>query len=82
MSRIALVTGGTRGIGAAISLALKAAGRTVIALYASNDAAAIAFHAEHGIAVKKCDVCDFDTCKTTLEGIVAQHGPIEIVRCV
>jgi acetoacetyl-CoA reductase len=79
MSRIALVTGGTRGIGAAISLALKAAGRTVIALYASNDAAAIAFHAEHGIAVKKCDVCDFDTCKTTLEGIVAQHGPIEIV---
>jgi acetoacetyl-CoA reductase len=79
MSRIALVTGGTRGIGAAISLALKAAGRTVIALYASNDAAAVAFHAEHGIAVMKCDVCDFEACKLTVESIVAEYGPIEIV---
>ena len=79
MSRVALVTGGTRGIGAAISLALKAAGRTVVANYASNDAAAVAFHSEHGIAVKKFDVCDFDACKTAIEEIVAQHGPIEIV---
>jgi acetoacetyl-CoA reductase len=78
MSRIALVTGGTRGIGAAISLALKAAGRTVIAVYASNEVAAAAFHAEHGIAVKQCDVCDFEDCKTAIEGIVAEYGPIEI----
>jgi len=79
MSRVALVTGGTRGIGAAISLALKGAGRTVIANYASNDAAAIAFHAEHGITVKKFDVCDFDACKVAVGEIVAGHGPIEIV---
>jgi acetoacetyl-CoA reductase len=79
MSRVALVTGGTRGIGAAISLALKAAGRNVIAVYASNDAAAAAFHAEHGIMVKKCDVCDFESCKSAVESIVAERGPIEIV---
>jgi acetoacetyl-CoA reductase len=79
MSRVALVTGGTRGIGAAISLALKAAGRTVIAIYASNDTAAAAFNAEHGIAVKQCDVCDFDACKAMVESVVAEHGPIEIV---
>jgi acetoacetyl-CoA reductase len=79
MSRVALVTGGTRGIGAAVSLALQAAGRTVIANYASNDTAASAFHAEHGIAVKKFDVCDFETCRSAVQGIVAEYGPIEIV---
>src|SRR5580692_1193161 len=79
MARIALVTGGTRGIGAAISLALKAAGRTVVAIYASNEAAAAAFRAEHDIAVMKCDVCDFEACKQTIESIVAEYGPIEIV---
>jgi acetoacetyl-CoA reductase len=79
MSRVALVTGGTRGIGAAVSLALKAAGRTVIANYARNDAAAAAFKADHDIAVMKFDVCDFDTCKTAVEHIVGEFGPIEIV---
>jgi acetoacetyl-CoA reductase len=79
MSRVALVTGGTRGIGAAVSLALKAAGRTVIANYGSNDAAASAFNAEHGIPVKKFNVCDFDVSKAAIEEIVAEHGPIEIV---
>jgi len=79
MGRIALVTGGTRGIGAACSLALQAAGRTVIANYGQNDAAAIAFHAEHHIPVKKFNVCDFDACKTAIEEIVAQYGPVEIV---
>jgi len=49
MARVALVTGGTRGIGAAICLALKAQGRTVLANYASNDEAAAAFEKEHGI---------------------------------
>ena len=53
MARVALVTGGTRGIGAAISLALKAQGRTVVANYASNDAAAEPFKAETGIAVRE-----------------------------
>jgi acetoacetyl-CoA reductase len=79
MSRVALVTGGTRGIGAAVSLAVKAAGRTVIANYGSNDEAASAFNAEHNIPVKKFNVCDFDACKTAIEEIVAEHGPIEIV---
>ena len=51
MARVALVTGGTRGIGAAISVALKAAGRNVVASYAGNDAAAEAFTKETGIAV-------------------------------
>jgi len=79
MSRVALVTGGTRGIGAAISLALKAEGRTVIAVYARNDTAAAAFCDEHGISVMKFDVCDFDACQVAVERIVAEHGPIEIV---
>jgi acetoacetyl-CoA reductase len=79
MSRVALVTGGTRGIGAAISLALKAEGRTVIAVYARNDAAAAAFRDEHGISVMKVDVCDFEACKVAIDRIVADHGPIEIV---
>src|ERR1700722_15207545 len=79
MGRIALVTGGTRGIGAACSLALQAAGRTVIANYGHNKAAAIAFYAEHHIPVKKFNVCDFDACKTAIDEIVAQYGPIEIV---
>ena len=79
MGRVALVTGGTRGIGAAISLALKEAGRTVIANFASNEAAAASFHAEHGIPVMKFDVCDFDACRTAIERIVGEFGPIEIV---
>jgi acetoacetyl-CoA reductase len=79
MSRVALVTGGTRGIGAAISLALKAEGRKVVAVYARNDAAAAAFRDEHGIEVMKFDVCDFEACKTAVERVVAEHGPIEIV---
>jgi acetoacetyl-CoA reductase len=79
MSRVALVTGGTRGIGAAISLALKAEGRTVVAVYARNDAAAAAFRDEHGISVMKFDVCDYEACEAAVGHIVAEHGPIEIV---
>ena len=56
MARVALVTGGTRGIGAAISMALKEQGRIVIANYAGNEAAAAAFHEETGIRVAKFDV--------------------------
>ena len=56
MSRVALVTGGTRGIGAAISIAMKTAGYQVAATYAGNDAAAVAFTAEHGIKTFKWSV--------------------------
>jgi acetoacetyl-CoA reductase len=79
MSRVALVTGGTRGIGATISTTLKAAGRTVIASYAGNDAAAEAFHAETGITTLKFDAGDFAACQRSVEQIRAQHGPIEIL---
>jgi len=79
MARVALVTGGTRGIGAAISKALKAAGRTVVASYAGNDAAAAAFKAETGIRVEKFDVSDFPACQAAVERIHAEVGPIEIL---
>src|SRR5580700_1194972 len=79
MSRIALVTGGTRGIGEAISRQLKAAGRTVIATYAANDAAAHAFTAETGIKAYKFDVSKFDACKAAVEQIHAEIGKIEIL---
>jgi acetoacetyl-CoA reductase len=79
MARIALVTGGTRGIGAAISAALKQQDRIVVANYASNDKAADAFHEETGIRVVKFDVCSFEACQAAVEQIVAEVGPIEIV---
>ena len=79
MARVALVTGGTRGIGAAISVALKAQGRTVVANYASNDAAAEAFKSEHGIAVYKFDVSQFEDCEAAIARITAEVGPIEIL---
>jgi acetoacetyl-CoA reductase len=79
MSRIALVTGGTRGIGAEISRELKDAGRIVVANYASNDAAAQAFHEETGIAVYKFDVSDFEACKAAVDKIHADIGKIEIL---
>jgi acetoacetyl-CoA reductase len=79
MARVALVTGGTRGIGCAISTALKAAGRTVVATYAGNDAAAEAFHADTGIAVKKFDCGDFAACQVAVGEITAAFGPIEIL---
>ena len=77
--RIALVTGGTRGIGAAISKTLKERGYTVAANYAGNDAAAKAFKAETGIAVYKFDVSDFDTVKTAVAQIETELGPIDVV---
>ena len=79
MSRIALVTGGTRGIGAEISRELKAAGRTVIANYASNDAAAAAFSEATGIPTVKFDVSDFQACKEAVDRIHAEFGKIEIL---
>ena len=69
MARKAVVTGGTRGIGAAISKALKAAGYDVTANYAGNDEAAAKFKAETGIAVRKWDVSDYDACEAALKEI-------------
>lgn len=79
MSRVALVTGGTRGIGAAISTALKAAGYKVAATYAGNDEAAKAFEAETGIPVFKWDVSSYDASKEGIASVEAALGPIEIL---
>ena len=79
MSRVALVTGGTRGIGAAISIALGQAGYRVAATYAGNDAAADAFKAEHGIPVFKWDVGDFDACAQGIAAVARDIGPIEVL---
>ena len=79
MARVALVTGGSRGIGAAISVALKGQGRTVVASYAGNDAAAEAFHAETGMKVIKFDAGDFAACQKAIEHITAEIGPVEIL---
>ena len=79
MSRVALVTGGTRGIGAEISRALKAAGRTVVASYAGNEAAARDFAAETGIRVMKFDAGDFAQCEGAVRQIAAEIGAISIL---
>eukprot|EP01037_Dinobryon_pediforme_P007603 gene7603-7665_t len=94
MSRVAVVTGGTRGIGAAISKALKNAGYQVAATYHGNDEAAAAFKAETGVNVYKWDVSSFDACTTAIDPAVIEkailpHIPVgrlgepeEIARCV
>ena len=79
MGRVALVTGGSRGIGAAISKALQAAGHTVAATYAGNDQAAAAFTAETGIRTYKWNAADYDASKAGLAQVEADLGPIEIV---
>ncbi len=79
MGRIALVTGGTRGIGRAISIALQADGHTVVASYAGNDVAASTFKEETGIAVYKFDVGDFGACTVTMAQITNDVGAIEIL---
>jgi acetoacetyl-CoA reductase len=79
MSRVAMVTGGTRGIGEAISKALKEAGYTVAATYAGNDEAANAFKSATGINVYKFDVADPQACETGIKQIEADLGPVEIV---
>jgi len=79
MSRTALVTGGTRGIGAAISKALKAAGYKVAANYAGNDEAAAKFKAETGIAVYKWDVSSYDACRAGIAEVEKQLGPVEVL---
>ena len=79
MARVAVVTGGTRGIGEAISLGLKEAGYKVAAVYAGNDEKAKEFSERTGIAVFKWDVSSFDACKEGLAKVEAELGPVEIV---
>ncbi len=79
MARVALVTGGTRGIGAAICKALKTAGYKVAANYAGNDAAAEKFKAETGIAVYKWDVSSFEACAEGVKKVEADLGPVDVL---
>jgi len=79
MPRVALVTGGTRGIGEAIAKALKAAGYTVAATYHGNDEAAQKFKAETGIAVYKWDVSSFEACAAGVKQVEADLGPIDVL---
>ncbi len=79
MSRVAVVTGGTRGIGEAISVDLKKAGYNVIATYAGNEQAANEFTEQTGIPTYKFDVSDFDACKSAIESMESDVGPIEVL---
>ena len=79
MSRTALVTGGTRGIGEAISIALKEAGYTVVANYGGNAERAAEFQARTGIPTVKFDVGDHEACKAAIPEIESEHGPIEVL---
>ena len=79
MARVAIVTGGTRGIGEAISMALKDAGYKVAANYMGNDERAKAFTAKTGIAAYKWDVADLEACAAGVAGVVADLGPVDVV---
>jgi acetoacetyl-CoA reductase len=79
MGRVALVTGGSRGIGAAISVALKEAGYEVAATYGGNDEAAAKFSGETGIKTYKWSVADYDACKAGIAQVEADLGPVEVL---
>ncbi|APE42646.1 beta-ketoacyl-ACP reductase [Sulfitobacter alexandrii] len=79
MSRVALVTGGSRGIGAAISKELKEAGYSVAATYAGNDEAAAEFTKETGIKTYKWNVADYESSKNGIAQVEADLGPIEVI---
>lgn len=79
MSRVAVVTGGTRGIGAATAMALKDSGNHVAAVYGYNDGRARAFTTETGIASYKWDVSDFDACLSGIATVEADLGPVDIL---
>ena len=79
MARVAMVTGGTRGIGEAISKALKSAGYWVAAYYGGNDEAAQKFNAAHGIPVYKWDVASYESCAAGLKQVEADLGPVEVL---
>ena len=79
MTRVALVTGGTRGIGAAIAIALKDAGYKVAANYAGNDEAAKKFTADTGIETYKWSVADYDACVAGIASVEADLGPVDVL---
>ncbi len=79
MGRVAIVTGGTRGIGKAISIGLKRAGYQPAATYQGNDEAAKAFNAETGIRVYKFDVADYDHCVAAVKRIAGEMGPVDVL---
>ena len=79
MGRVAIVTGGTRGIGEAISVGLKEAGYTVAATYAGNEEAANRFKDKTGIAVYKFNVSDFEACEKVVERITEDLGNVDIL---
>jgi acetoacetyl-CoA reductase len=79
MARVAVVTGGTRGIGQAISIALKNKGFRVAANYGGNDAAARQFQAETGIPVYKWDVSDYDACEKGVASVTRELGPVDVL---
>jgi acetoacetyl-CoA reductase len=79
MARVAVVTGGTRGIGRAIAIALKNTGYNVAANYGSDDAAAKQFQDETGIPVFKFNVADFESCVHGVKAIEAELGPVEVL---
>ncbi|HEX3809124.1 MAG TPA: acetoacetyl-CoA reductase [Rhizomicrobium sp.] len=79
MARVAIVTGGTRGIGEAISVGLKNAGYKVAANYGGNDERAKAFTERTGIAAYKWDVGNYDECAAGVAKVVADLGPVDIV---
>ncbi|MEW6438943.1 MAG: acetoacetyl-CoA reductase [Pseudomonadota bacterium] len=79
MARVAVVSGGTRGIGAAVSKALAKAGYRVAAVYAGNDEAAAKFKSETSIPVYKWDVSDFEACAAGLGKVAADLGPVEVL---
>ena len=79
MSKVAVVTGGTRGIGEAISIKLKDKGYIVAATYAGNDEAAEAFKSKTGISIYKFDVSDFDGCQQWIAQIESDLGPVSVL---
>jgi acetoacetyl-CoA reductase len=79
MGRVAVVTGGTRGIGEAISASLKASGYRVCALYAGREDRARDFNERTQIPVRKCDVGDFGQCGETVAKIASEFGPVEVL---
>ena len=79
MARVAIVTGGTRGIGEAISIGLQSAGYKVAANYMGNDERARAFSEKTGIAVYKWDVASFDECQNGVKKVEADLGPVEVI---
>ena len=79
MARVAIVTGGTRGIGEAISMALRDMGMTVAANYAGNDERARAFTDRTGIKAYKWDVADYDACVAGVQQVESELGPVDVV---